>query len=196
MTHTYQRYPAMRYHKTLAPEGREVTNAQKAAELGEGWVRSPAAFDPGYVELPEPEDGTPMDDVAPIEREYIPYPAMRYSRDGQERIVQTKEQDNDLDPAIWKATPDPAAWANEPAPATPPPPAPPATGPAQSAIAASLYLLNAGESAALVNGQDTPEKLDVLEAAERAHPKHDGGRVSVLKAIAARREALAVKASA
>ena len=99
-TRTYQRYPAMRYHKTLAPDGKEVKNAAQAAELGEGWVRTPAAFAPGYVELPEPEDGSPIDEILAAGKEPIPYPAMRYTCDGKECVVQNKEQDDNLDPAI------------------------------------------------------------------------------------------------
>lgn len=184
----YQRYPAIRYHKTLAPEGREVKNAAAAAELGEGWVRTPAAFVDGYVEQPELDEGAPLDDVVTAGKEYIPYPAMRYARDGRECVVKTLEEDHDLDPAIWKHTPDPAAWGD--APALPPPdPAVVATA-AASQIAASLYYLNAAESTALVNGADTEEKLAAIETAEKAHPKFEGGRTSVLRAIEERREAL------
>ena len=187
-TRTYQRFPAMRYHKTLAPDGQEVKNAAKAAELGEGWVRTPAAFAPGYVEEPEPEDGSPIDEIVAAGREIIPYPAMRYTRDGKECEVGTLEKDNELDPAIWKDTPDPAAWGTAPA-LSPPDPAIVATD-AASKIAESLYFLNAAESTALVNGADTLEKLAAIETAEKAHPKHEGGRVSVLRAIEERREAL------
>lgn len=187
-TRVYQRYPAMRYHKTKAPDGVEVKNAQQAADLGEGWVRTPAAFAPGYVETPEPEDGSPIDEILATGKEYIPYPAMRYARDGRECTVQNKEEDHDLDPAIWKKTPDPAAWGDEP---VPPPPDPTVVAAAAvSQIAESLYFLNAAESTALVNGADTEEKLAAIETAEQAHPKHEGGRVSVLRAIAERREAL------
>lgn len=196
MEKTYQRYPAMRYHQTLAPDGREVKDAAADAALGEGWVKTPAAFEPGYVDVPEPEEGTSMDTAVALTQEYIPYPALRYTREGGELIVNSAEEDQELDPRVWKKTPDPAAWADEapapvadPASALTPPAVPPVT--AVNPIAASLYLLNVAESELLVNGADTPAKLDVIEHAEKAHPKHEGGRVSVLRAIADRREALA-----
>lgn len=48
-----------------------------------------------------------------------------------------------------------------------------------------------GKEAAVVIGQaDSVEELDRLEAAERASQRHPGGRVVVLRAIAARRQEL------
>ena len=188
MARIYQRYPRSKYHKTLAPLGREVLNAQQEAALGEGWVNSPAAFEPGYVEPPEPEDGALIHDPRPPDKEYIPYPAMRYARNGETTTVYNQAQDEALDPFVWRNTPDPAAWADVPPPAPPDPAKAAAT--AAAAIGESLYFLNATESTALVNGADTPEKLDAIETAEKAHPKHEGGRVSVLRAIEERRAAL------
>ena len=188
MARTYQRYPKMRYHKTLAPQGRTVLNTQQDVALGEGWVNSPAAFEPGYVEPPEPEDGALIHDPRPPDKEYIPYPAMRYARNGETTTVYNQAQDEALDPFVWRNTPDPAAWADVPPPAPPDPAKAAAT--AAAAIGESLYFLNATESTALVNGADTPEKLDAIETAEKAHPKHEGGRVSVLRAIEERRAAL------
>ena len=187
----YVEYPCVRYHKILAPEGREILNAVKDAALGEGWVDTPAAFDPAYVPpATRLKDGDPMPVTRTPGQAYVEYPAMRYARDGREQEVMS----DGLDPAEWKDHP----WTAEEQAAGPTPvaagtaeDAPPVVSP----VAASLYLLNAAESTLLVNGQDTPEKLDALEAAEQAHPKHDGGRVSVLRAITERREALAAAAT-
>jgi len=196
MSQVYQRYPAMRYHKGLAPEGRAVTSAADEAALGPDWVKTPAAFEPGYVEVPEPEEGTPRETIIASTQPYIPYPAMRYTRDGQECTVQTEAEDRALDPRVWKPTPDPAAWANEPPSALDPASALTPALPAVNPLAASLYLLNAAESQRLIDGADTAEKLAMIEDAEVAHPKHEGGRVSVLRAIEERREQLMAKATA
>lgn len=182
---TFHKYPCNRYHKDLAPDGREIKSAAQEAELGPGWVDTPAAFDPAYRPLtPTPEDGAPLEAVIAPPKEIIPYPAMRYARDGRTVTVTSVQEDRALDPAEWKDTPDPKAWPDLP-------PAPPSPNPSTVApLAESFYLLNATEAARLVAGADTPQKLDVIAAAEEAHPKFPGGRASVLRAIAERREAL------
>ena len=136
---TYQRYPAMRYHKTLAPEGKEVKTAEAAAALGDGWVRTPAAFEPGYVEQPEPEDGSPIAEARPPGKPYVPYPILRYARNGEERLFGEAE-DQARDPNIWKASPaDWGAGAALPVPTA---------EEAAASIGESLYLLNAAEATA------------------------------------------------
>ena len=60
----FNKYPAVRYHKTLAADGRLVKSADEEAALGEGWVDTPAAFGDGYVPLTaDPPEGTAMDTV-------------------------------------------------------------------------------------------------------------------------------------
>jgi len=78
----------------------------------------------------------------------------------------------------------------EPAPAAAPPAAPPVGKPAV-ATGAAIVDLNAREAAALVGEAQTVEDVDALLAAEEANPKHKGGRVSVLRALEARREDIA-----
>jgi hypothetical protein len=53
--------------------------------------------------------------------------------------------------------------------------------------------MNAAEAATLVESVGSLADLDVLEQAELRHPKHDGGRVGVKKAIEARRSVLSAK---
>ena len=192
MGKTFQTYPAIRYHKELAPDGRTVVSAAAEAELGEGWVKTPAAFAPGYVEVPEPADGTPYEDVAPVAKEYIHFPVMYYGPAGQELTVFTAEQEEGLSSQMWRRSP--ADWVGGQASPSPAPAAassePPVPAPL-SALAESLYYLNVDESKRLVTGAKTAEALAAIEAAEQAHPKHPGGRVSVLKAIDERRAELA-----
>lgn len=184
---TFVKYPAMRYHNTLAPEGRVISSPEAEAALGDGWVDTPAAFDPAYKALTtDPPEGTAMDTVVLPAKPPERYPAMRYARDGRTQVVRNAEEEVSLDPVEWKDTPDPHAWAGMP------PIEASSTPDAALTIGESLYLLNAAESQRLVSVADSPEKLDAIEIAERAHPKHEGGRVSVLRAIAETREALAV----
>ena len=53
-----------------------------------------------------------------------------------------------------------------------------------------IHDLNASEAQGLVEGQTSVATLDQLAAAERRNPRHPGGRVSVNRAIEARRAAL------
>lgn len=61
---------------------------------------------------------------------------------------------------------------------------------AYRALVASMTEVNAESAIAIVEAAETSLGLDRLEAAERAHPKHEGGRVSVIRAIGERRAAL------
>lgn len=54
-----------------------------------------------------------------------------------------------------------------------------------------IHDLTVAEAQELVASAGTPAALDALEAAELGHPKHDGGRVGVKRAIEARRAELA-----
>src|SRR3990167_6581220 len=115
MTTIYVEYPAIRYHKTLAPDGITVANASQEPD-GEGWVTTPAAFDPGYVPpATRLRDGDPLPFVRPPDRPYVAFPAMRYARDGAEQTV-NEAQAATLDPAVWKDHPRTATEKTEPAP--------------------------------------------------------------------------------
>lgn len=82
-------------------------------------------------------------------------------------------------------------WA-EPAPAV----APASEGPAAGGSAPGAetdtrtHELNADDAIELVNGVEDLEVLARLERGEVAHPKHEGGRKTVLAAIADTREVL------
>lgn len=43
----YEEYPAIRYHPIEAPKGRLVETEDEDAELGKGWVKTPADFPKG-----------------------------------------------------------------------------------------------------------------------------------------------------
>lgn len=58
------------------------------------------------------------------------------------------------------------------------------------APAAGIVHVNAAAAAALVRAATTLEQLDALAADEAANPKHEGGRVSVMRAVAEQRQAL------
>lgn len=61
------------------------------------------------------------------------------------------------------------------------------------ALVASVTEVNAEAATALVEGAETERGLDRFEAVEQAHPKHPGGRISVIRAISERRAALKAK---
>lgn len=52
----------------------------------------------------------------------------------------------------------------------------------------STHDMNAGEAVSYVASLETEDELDAVELGETAHPKYDGGRQSVMRAIAERRE--------
>lgn len=61
------------------------------------------------------------------------------------------------------------------------------------ALVASVTEVNAEAAIALVEAAETARGLDRFETVEQAHPKHQGGRISVLRAISERRAALKAK---
>jgi hypothetical protein len=63
----------------------------------------------------------------------------------------------------------------------------PASNAAPAAAVADIVALKAREAVALVAAAKSIEQLDALQAAEEGNAKHDGGRVSVLHALDARR---------
>ena len=186
---TFQKYPAVRYHKTLAAEGRVIKSADDEAGLGEGWVDTPAAFAPGYTALTaDPPEGTAMDTVVLPSTPPEPYPAVRYTRDGRSVTVRSVVEDQALDPNEWKDTPDPKAWAAAPvAPpvlADPPPPSDPP--PSASDVLFSTTVVVVED---MVSEITDIGALDALAAREATNPK--GARIGVMKAITARLDALA-----
>lgn len=186
---TFQKYPCVRYHKTLAPEGRQINSPAQEAELGDGWVDTPAAFAPGYVALTsDPPEGTAMDTVVLPSKPLDLYPAMRYARDGRSVTVRSAGEDQALDPAEWKDTPDPKAW--EAAAVAPPPvvaPPPLTTEPVQPAD--PLFATTVAAIEDMVSEITDGAALDALAAREALNPK--GARKGVIAAIKARADAVA-----
>ena len=204
----FTKYPCTRYHKDLAPEGIEIPTAEKEAELGPGWVDTPAAFDPAYVPLTEdPPDGTPFESYVEPAAPPIAYPAMRYARDGGERVINGPDQE---EPG-WQDHPWSTAElaAGQPMPSTPPAPnghstatePAPATNegtrePVEPPAAVTpapeddgLYRVTVERVEGVLSEITDAAELDDIAARESRNPR--GPRKGVLSAIEARREALA-----
>lgn len=101
-----QAYPRFLFHKEHAPEGFLIATPD-AEPTGEGWVDTPAAFDPAYQPPPPsaaPEGSIPEDARA---RGFVPvaYPSWRYDKDGNSLLVKTAADEAKADPAIWKHSP-------------------------------------------------------------------------------------------
>lgn len=60
----------------------------------------------------------------------------------------------------------------------------------EPAVVAELHAMPIADVTQVVDACTTVEELDVLEQQEQANPRHEGGRLGVLRAIAARRAAL------
>ena len=177
----FTKYPAMRYHKELAPEGLQIRSPEAEAELAPGWVDTPAKFDPAYRALTEdPPEGTPFETYVAPAKPPIPYPAVRYAQDGSQLIVHSLEEDEALNPAIWKDTPDPTAWLSD------------AAVPVDTDAPDQMHTLTVSQIGAVLETVTDPAELDDLETREYLNPK--GARKGVLVAITTRREALIAKA--
>lgn len=97
-------------------------------------------------------------------------------------------------PAASPAAPQgnaPAPQAPAGTPAAQAPAAAPQGGQGEPDGAHPIHDLNVAEAAELVASAGTPAALDALEEAEGRHPKHEGGRAGVKRAIESRRAELA-----
>jgi hypothetical protein len=115
-------YPRWVYHKEHAVDGVLVPRAEDEPK-GEGWVSTPAAFDPNYVEPPP----LPPEDLARGGRPFVAYPTWRYAAHEEPRLVASAEEDEQLDKAIWKDSPAAVSPTTTPHNATPPVLPPPAS---------------------------------------------------------------------
>ena len=195
----FVKYPCTRYHKDLAPEGREIINAAKEAELGDGWVDTPAAFAPTYVRLTEdPPEGTEFHQYVAPASPPIPYPAARYHRDGREDTVSGPEAEAKLGPG-WQDHPWTKAERAEgrPTTSTAPvaygytaPPVPPGTPPAALDPAGpdGLWDVTVAQAEEVIQEISDAAELDAIIAREQLNPT--GPRKGVLSAVLARLDAL------
>lgn len=187
MAGVFTKYPAQRYHKDLAPEGRTVRSAAEEDELGPGWVDTPAAFAAGYVPMTEdPPEGTPFETyVAPIAPP-IAYPALRYARDGSERTIASPAEEA----AGWQDHPWSKSELAEPS-AEPPPATADDTGASVPGVPPEdgLHRVTVEQVEEVLAEIASLGELDAIEAREARNPR--GARKGVLAAIEARREALA-----
>lgn len=200
-----QEFPTIRYHRTEAPDGVLIPSAEKLAELGAGWVDTPAAFDPNYV--PPPPVAKRESPSAAVARRagYRPqeFPAIRYNRLGEDRIVRSAAQLAELDPAEWRDSP--AAFGDAPpvapvkaAPAVAETPSTPPTADqddaerkaadAMAEQARTLHAMPVDEVKAKLAG--APAEV-LTQAKQLEMLKPDGPRVSLVKFIDAALKALA-----
>ena len=195
----FVKYPCLRYHPLLAPEGQTIRSAAEEAALGDGWVDTPAAFAPGYVRLTDdPPEGTEMHQYVAPASPPIPYPAMRYPRDGGEPVtVSTPDADLALGPdyqdhpwtkaerAEGRPTTSTAPVADDAqAPPVPhgTPPAPDPAGPD------GLWDVTVAQAEEVIQEISDAAELDAIIAREQLNPK--GPRKGVLSAVLARLDAL------
>lgn len=186
-----QAYPCVRYHKELAPEGRLVRTAD-GEPTGEGWVDTPAAFDPNYVPPPPLDPNVVTSDA--VRPGYVPqrFPACRYDGNGNIQLVKTQEEADTLDPRQWKDSP--AAFGPDyVAPSDAPRPAPPAAEPPTNAEIerqkAELFAATVPVIVERIEAISDVSTLATIRAYEEVNPK--GARTGVLKAVDARFEELA-----
>jgi hypothetical protein len=107
-------YPKWVYHKEHAPEGLLV-HSEADEPKGDGWVSTPALFDPNYVLPPQLSPEAQAEQGARGGRPFVAYPAWRYAEGEEPVLVATAEADEKLDKAKWKDTP-----VVTPLPTTPP----------------------------------------------------------------------------
>jgi len=119
-------YPKWIYHREQAPDGLFVACAEDEP-TGDGWVSTPALFDPTYVLPPQLAPDAQHDLLARGGRPFVAYPAWRYADGEEPRLVLTAEADEQLDKATWRDSPAAAPPINATPPAftpsreTPPP---------------------------------------------------------------------------
>lgn len=190
-------YPRFAYHKTLAHEGRLIKSAEDEP-TEEGWVDTPAKFDPNYVEPPQigAAPGTVPEEAR--RRGFVPqqYPAKRYHQvTGEDRRVESAQEDGALDPSVWKDTP--PASVEVPAPAQAPAAAASSGNSAPAgttmteeekkaaaelnAKAAELHGTAVDKVLDALKGCDDPDFLSRITEMEALNPA--GPRMSLVKAI-------------
>lgn len=178
MAGVFTKYPTMRYHKDVAPEGIEVRNAEQEAKLApadQGWVDTPAKFDPAYRALTaDPPEGTPFETYVVPAKPPVPYPAMRYGRGGEERVINSPDQEE----AGWQDHPwTPAELAVPPAATH----APSSTEQQED----KLFSVTVAQVEEILDEITDLAELDSIAAREQRNPR--GPRKGILMAIDARR---------
>lgn len=199
-----RKVPCFMFHETLEEgkfrEGKmfktkEDLEAALTGPDGAGWHDTPAKFDPNYkAPVPNPDAADlPEEAVASgFVKEH--YPSWRFNVDDkiEARLVKTAEEDTELDPAVWKHSPDPKTWKGEkPKLIAAPVAAKPAADTGADARAAQvaqdqkdaqeLHAANADEVIERVKLQEDRAVLERVRMLEALNP--DGPRVTVLRAV-------------
>jgi len=194
-------FPTFLFHETEAREGKLFQSADDLPADPTGWFDTPQKFDPAYV--PPPPSAVP-DGALPADARrngFVPqpYPSVRYNRlTLAEKVVASAEEDDTLDPAVWKHSPDPKTWDEPETPGTvttqpprpagadadDPPPPPAATAPTKAEQRAALYKATVSHIIERVSGMTDRAVLDKIATFEAENPK--GTRTTVLKAVKAR----------
>lgn len=165
------------FHKVEAPEGKQF--ADDVEPTGDGWVDTPAKFDPNYVEPPKA-------DLLVVPGGFIhtgpSFPAHFYNRAGELKEVANAEQFEALNPDVWKDSP--AAFG--PVEDTPVVEEPPYVLTAEQV--ADVYASTVVTLKAALADVTSKAKLAAIESAEAVNPQ--GPRQGVFKALNARRAEL------
>lgn len=172
-----------------------------------GWHDTPAKFDPNYKAPAVNPDAADLPEEA-VARGFVKehYPSFRFHVDGktEPKVVKNADEDADLDPAVWKHSPDPKTWTVD-EPKTPAKPNPamslanqqqgnaPNTDAAADARAAQvaqdqkdaaeLHAANADEVIDKIKGQTDKAVLERVRQLEALNP--EGPRVTILRAVKA-----------
>lgn len=191
-------YPRFLYHKDKSPEGTIVRTIEDEQALGEGWVPTPAMFDPNYVPPPElVAPGTIPADAAAAGYVPLDYPGMRYARDGATCIVANPDEDALLDGAVWKRSPAdfPPVVETAAAPSAPPRAqsaslAPGVTDQAEAerkaaeAFAAKATELHGTAVADVLKALDGCTETDLLQKVKQMEALNPGGpRITLIRQI-------------
>lgn len=189
----FTKYPCARYPRA-GGDPVTVRNAEEEAALGDGYADTPAAFAPGYKRLTEdPPEGTVVTQYVKPSKPPIPYPAMRYPRDGGEPVtVQTPDADLALGPD-WQDHPWTKAEREAPpvdeTALSPAPPLPAGESADTGAEPDGLWGVTVAQAKEVLEEMRDPVELAELAARERRNP--NGPRMGVLTAIVARQKTLA-----
>lgn len=111
-------FPLFLFHPEHAVDGKIFHNAESLPKDGEGWVDTPAAFEPDYVKPAPPPDATSSSEYARrAGKPVIRFPAHFYrkNRPDDPCTVRNAQEYEALDKDVWRDTYAASAWDDAPA---------------------------------------------------------------------------------